>query len=441
MNKKAWMDCALAQGFESFEIYQSSDKSSEMTWYKGKMDTFVTSRVTGTALRGVYHGKMVNTATENPDDAEMETVISGMKEQAEAVTSDDAAIIREPMDVTVSECTKKWVKPSEEQAKQVLASLEKKILAYDERIKMVGTLAFDEESSVREIVNTKGIDLKDETVVQMITAEAAAANGDSVKNEYSVAIVEDLSTFDQDAFVKELCDTVLAKLDGEGLASGTYRVILNKDAMTALFTAFSGMFSGETISKGISPLTDSCGKKVFSDLISIVDDPKCTDAVSPVDFDDEGCACVRKDVVKNGVFTTILHSSQTAAKMNAESTGNGFKSGYSSSVGVRMMNCSIVPGSKSLEEMCEDMQEGVVITDLEGLHAGINTVTGDFSLQSSGYYVKNGKRDHSIALITVAGNFLDLLNHVTEVGNDLEWKYRRIAAPSIAFEGCALSGE
>ena len=41
MNKQAWMDCAKAQGFESFEIYQSSAKSTQMTWYKGDMDTFV----------------------------------------------------------------------------------------------------------------------------------------------------------------------------------------------------------------------------------------------------------------------------------------------------------------------------------------------------------------------------------------------------------------
>ena len=56
-------------------------------------------------------------------------------------------------------------------------------------------------------------------------------------------------------------------------------------------------------------------------------------------------------------------------------------------------------------------------------------------------YVKDGKRDHSIALITVAGNFLDMLNHVVEVGNDIEWKYKRVVTPSISFEGCAISGE
>lgn len=441
MNKQAWMECAKAQGFTAFEIYQSSVKSTEMTWYKGEMDTFVTSDVTGTALRGIYNERMVNMATENPDDSLMEETIANMKEQAMAVTSEDEAIIRKPMDVTKSCANKVFKKPTEEQAKELLASLEKKFLAYDKRIIMVTRLAFDEETSTRSIVNTNGIDLCAESTAQMVMVEVAAAEGDVIKNDYSVELVEDVAAFDQDAFVKKVSDNLLAKLDGVSLASGTYKTIFEKDAMTSLFTAFSEMFSGETISKGISPLKDSLNKKVFSDKISIVDDPQCKDALSAVDFDDEGCACTKKDVVKDGVFTTVLHNSRTAAKMHTESTGNGFKGGYASSVGVSMMNCCIMPGTKSLEDMCKDMGEGLVITDLEGLHAGLNTVTGDFSLQCAGYYVKDGKRDHSVSLITVAGNFIDMLNHVVEVGNDIEWKYKRIVTPSIAIEGCAISGE
>ena len=58
------------------------------------------------------------------------------------------------------------------------------------------------------------------------------------------------------------------------------------------------------------------------------------------------------------------------------------------------------------------MKDGLVITDLAGLHAGLNHVTTDFSLQCSGYLVKDGKRDRSVALITAAGNFLDLMKKV-----------------------------
>ena len=105
------------------------------------------------------------------------------------------------------------------------------------------------------------------------------------------------------------------------------------------------------------------------------------------------------------------------------------------------MNCYIQKGNVSLEEMMEHMQEGLVITSLQGLHAGIDFVRANFSLQCSGYLVKNGKKGRAVSMITVAGNYLELMNQIEEVGSDLEWEYHSIVAPSIRFTSCAISGE
>ena len=441
MNKQAWMDRATELGFDAFEIYRSTTEERQMTWFEGDLDTFVSSSVTGTALRGLIGTKMANLATEDLNDEEMDEILCGMKEMAETITSEDAGIIRRPMPIHVSEKTKHWKKTSEDKIKSVLASLEKKIKEYDPRIKNISDLVFVSQKEGREIVNTNGIDLKDTTEVQEIVCQAAASAGDVVKTNFISRIVEDLDAFDEDAFVKKLCDELLAKLDASSVPSGNYKVIMEKGALSSLFRAFSPIFSGENVSEGVSPLSNKVGEKVFSDLITIVDDPQCSEACSQLDFDDEGCACTRKEIISAGVLKTILHSSKSAAKMGCESTGNGFKTSYASSVGVRMMNCCIRPGEKNLAELCKDMGDGLVITDLEGLHAGVNTVTGDFSLQCSGYAVKNGVRDHSVELITIAGNFLDMLANVSAVGSDLEWDDNTIAAPSIAFESCSIAGE
>ncbi|MBQ1447383.1 MAG: TldD/PmbA family protein, partial [Solobacterium sp.] len=81
MNKQKWIHAAVQAGFESFEIYQQGKNERSWTWFEGKMDTFVTSRVLSTSLRGIYSGKMVNYATEDLSDDLMETIISSMKEQ------------------------------------------------------------------------------------------------------------------------------------------------------------------------------------------------------------------------------------------------------------------------------------------------------------------------------------------------------------------------
>ncbi|MBR6321650.1 MAG: hypothetical protein IKR59_02165 [Lachnospiraceae bacterium] len=173
----------------------------------------------------------------------------------------------------------------------------------------------------------------------------------------------------------------------------------------------------------------------------MIDDPRNTDALDIANYDDEGCPTFRKEVVKDGVFTTVLHSTKTAMAAGTKSTGNGFKGSYSAPVSVRPKNCMIVPGEKSLDELSAEMGEGLVITSLAGLHAGINFVTTDFSLQCSGYYVKDGKKDFGVTLVTVAGNFLDLMKKTEAVGNDLDWSYRSIACPSILFTEAAISGE
>ncbi|MBR2067115.1 MAG: TldD/PmbA family protein, partial [Solobacterium sp.] len=234
---------------------------------------------------------------------------------------------------------------------------------------------------------------------------------------------------------------VLGKLNAHSLASGTYPIILERRAMTALFSALADIFSGDLISKGISPLKDKLNEKIFSDLITIIDDPKNLDAVRVANYDDEGCPTRKKILVDKGEFKVILHNTKSAMRMNGESTGNGFKGSYASPVSISPMNCYIEAGEKSLEELCMEMQEGFVITSLAGLHAGIDFVTTNFSLQCAGYYVKEGKRDHSVTLVTVAANFLDLMNKVVSVGNDLEWKLNSVACPSIYFSSCAISGE
>ena len=441
MNKQQWITCALEQGFESFEIYQEETRERTVTWLNGKTNTFVTSNVTGTSLRGVINGKMTTFATENPDDQMMGSVINSMKNQAAVTGDEEPGIIRRPQESNVTAEPGTWVRPSVAEITELLSNTEKKILAYDPRIIMASWIGWSEETSVRTIVNSYGMQAEDRNTVQILMASAAAKEGNEVKNTYESQPVREIGTFDLDQFIAKVCDTALNKLNASSLPSNTYPVIFERGAMTSLFSAFSGMFSGEMISKGISPLNDKLGTKIFSEKITVIDDPGSQETVSMYRYDDEGCPTFRKTVVDQGVFRTILHNSASAAKMNAESTGNGFKASYASTVGVHPMNCCIQNGDQTLDELCSEMKNGFVITDLAGLHAGIDFVTTNFSLQCSGYWVKDGVRDHSVSLVTTAGNFLEMMKDVTAVGNDLDWGYRSTACPSIAFGGCAIAGE
>ena len=441
MNKQAWIDHALGRGFESFEIYQDVSSERTLTWYNHQMDTFVTSKVTGTALRGVYNGKLVNMATENDSDEMMESCIEAMKQQGEAVNSDDAGIIRKPLETEEVKTNRTTVRPSNEEIRKVLSALEEKILKYDPRVLQVTNLQYREAYGTRTITNSYGMNISDDSAMQALICGVAVGNEEEVKDDFNIEIVDDLKELDLDKIVSKVCDNALGKLNSTSLASGTYPVILQRKAMTSLFQAFSAIFSGDLIGKGISPLNDKIGTQIFSDLITVVDNPRNPDAVNLYNYDDEGCPTSEKVLVDKGVFKVMLHNSVSAARMNGESTGNGFKQGYNGVVSVAARNCCIVPGEKSLDELCADMKDGFVITDLAGLHAGINFVTTNFSVQCSGYWVKDGVRDHSVSLVTIAANYLEMMKDVTAVGSDLEWGYGSIACPSVAFRSCAIAGK
>ena len=57
------------------------------------------------------------------------------------------------------------------------------------------------------------------------------------------------------------------------------------------------------------------------------------------------------------------------------------------------------------------------------------------------YNVEDGKIVRPINLITVAGNFLDMMKEVEAVGSDLEDALSSASAPSILFNSLSISGE
>ena len=100
---------------------------------------------------------------------------------------------------------------------------------------------------------------------------------------------------------------------------------------------------------------------------------------------------------------------------------------------------SILKMAEKLWHMVKSLKEGVIITDVAGLHSGVNTVSGDFSVQSSGFYVKDGKIVHPVTLIVLSGNFYEMLKQVDKVGNDLRFDSSSIGSPSLKIKKMSIS--
>ena len=98
----------------------------------------------------------------------------------------------------------------------------------------------------------------------------------------------------------------------------------------------------------------------------------------------------------------------------------------------------------SFSELLKQAGTAVMITFMKGAHAGANAVTGDFSLESKGYLIENGKIVRPVEEITVAGNFYQMMKDIVAVADDLQVNIEDGAsccgAPSVLVRGLAIAG-
>ena len=224
----------------------------------------------------------------------------------------------------------------------------------------------------------------------------------------------------------------------EDLGISTYPVAIQIYAgdRNNLLTDIMGVFSAKNAQQGLSLLTGKEGEKIASDIVTLTDDPFLPGHQAA--FDGEGVATARKNVIENGVFKTLLYNLQTAKKAGRETTGNASRASYYAPVDIAPFNFYVQPGSATAEEIWKTAaSEGtaLLITELAGLHAGLNPITGDFSLMAGGYRLEDGKKTSWVNGITVSGNFYELLKKISAVGSDLKFGFpmgtTRIGSPSV----------
>lgn len=441
MNKQALIEKALASGIDTIEIYTQKSSKETIEIYDQKVDNFTIAQSGGIAIRGLYNGKLGNCFIEEDNDENFDLIINTIKSNATLIENDDIVKIYEGSKEYPTIESTKLIQTSTEEKINFLKEIETKLSKADKRIvQVMGTMIQTQQVEVN-ITNSLGMDItKNEEYCVFYSSVLASNNGDN-KSAYEIKVTHDISSINVDEYVETLKEKVVSKLNAKQVKSDKYKVIIKNDAMTSLLSALTGLFSGESVYKGISQLKDKMDTQIFDEKITILDNPLKKDGYASTPFDDEGVASKTKVIVDKGVLKMFLHNQKSAAMMNTESTGNGFKHGYSSSVGISPTNFYIEKGNVSFEELCKEMNHGLIIDELNGLHAGLNPISTEFSLQASGYVVENGEIIRPVNLITVAGNFLNMMKKIENLSNDTYDSLSGVSSPSILFDSLSISGE
>ncbi|MBR4538545.1 MAG: TldD/PmbA family protein [Clostridia bacterium] len=440
---QALLDEALKAGIEAAEIYLSSGDRFRAMCVKGEITNYTVNATRGLSLRGLYQGKMGYAATEAFDEAAISQLVEAVKESASLTEDEDVQEIY-PGDKEypkVDDYNPALDQVDESRKLTLIQDIEKKALALDERITALNYNMISTSSGETRIVNSYGLNLKHRDNMAVCYVSATAKEGDRVSTGAGFKVTRNFDELDADAIAKEAAEEALFMLKAAPVPSGAYRAIIEAKCMPDMLGAFAGVFSAESAQKGLSLLAGKEGEMIASEAVTLMDDPLLPGGLASQPFDAEGVATFTKAVIEKGRLTTLLHNLKTARKAGVKTTGNAAKSGYAGAVNVSPSNFFLAPGEKNLDALMADMGDGLVITEVSGLHAGANAISGDFSLIAQGYTVKDGKKDAPVEQITVAGNFYQLLKNIRAVGSDLLFPGSSIGSPSVDVGEISVAGK
>ena len=440
LNDKKFFELAKASGLESADITSNESSSLSVSIFHGEVDSLTNNSSFELVARGIYKGKMGSVSVDNVDKNSPQYLVDEIKRSALIIENDDPVFIYKGSEKYHKKNVSKNIDFSEniQEKVEILKEIEKKLLAFDKRINEVMSVGYESSSNIYKKVNSFGLKLSQKMNSYTYYVQVTAKEKDEVRTGFEVFASLDETEFNIDEFVRKAATNALEKLGSVQCPSKKYPVVLNPECVASLVSFLISSLDAEEVQKHTSLLEGKLNQQVLSKKLTVIENPLERNLFFRY-FDSEGVATSKKYLFKKGVVSTYLYTLQTAAKDKVLPTGNGYGTGKASAdVGY----VEVKGGKKSEEEMLSDIKEGVYLTELTGLHSGMNAQSGNFSLQCAGFMIRDGKKAEPLALITVADNLLNVFNNIKCVANNNKLViFNQMSCPSIYIKKMAISGK
>ena len=441
--KKTIEDEAKLQGLTEYEIYYMSSEELSVDTLNKEPNSFSAGVSGGICFRASYDGKMGYASTELMEEGEMKSLVSRAKANALATEKPDNVGIFKGSESYAELKNKEYTPATAAEFKKLCADFAEEIYNVSDKVTggaatYSGTMGFEIHLS-----NSHGLDLSTKCGTNFVQGMAVICDEGKYENDYAVKELSD--DLDLKALAKEIVDSAILKANAGLVETGKYNVVFDAKQMRTMLSVYSSTFSAKMAQMGMSLLAGKEGEKIASDIVTSTDDPMREGVSVQTNFDAEGVAAYRKNVVEGGVLKTLLHNRETAAVAGTESTGNASKGSYASPVAISPYAFCLEAGDKTHDELLALAGDGLYITELKGLHAGANAVTGDFSLESAGFRIKDGKICEAVKSFTIAGNFFELLKSIAAISNEVEVAvtggFTTFGAPEVLINGMSVAGK
>lgn len=217
--------------------------------------------------------------------------------------------------------------------------------------------------------------------------------------------------------------------------SGKYTLVVDSEVASKMVSPILAALNAFAIQQKNSFLTDSRGKRIFPEGLTILDIPRTPGQIGSKFFDSEGVATANHAIIENGVVREYFVNTYMSGKLGIPPTSEeAVRPKVLPYTAPGLGTGSQAAARDDIMALCGD---GILVTDFEGGNS--NPATGDFSYAIRGYRFRGGRIVHPVNEMLITGNFLSLWSRLLAAGDDARICREKLI-PTLAFAEVDFSG-
>jgi PmbA protein len=438
------VEAALSAGAGEAEAYASRDGGREVRVHGGEVESLTAATQSGIGIRAWIGHRVGYAFGTDLSEAGVAAIAARAAEAAAVADEDEFAAPPQP---AASEALPGLSDPtvagfSAEQVAELALTVERTALAADSRIAGVEQAVYADSAELVAIASSAGVAGEYETSSCFAYLQALAEGDGGRETGLGFGLARGPAGLDAEAIGAEGAERALAMIGATKPASRSCPVVFDPTVAASFAGLIGAALGANAVQRGRSPFAGRLGEELASEALALYDDGRDPEGAASAPFDGEGVPRRRAALIEGGRLRAYLYDTYTANREGGASTGSASRHGYRSLPSVSASNLVVAPGTLSLQGLLAEAGDGVLVTDVAGLHSGVNPVTGVFSVGASGRAIRDGALAEPVREFTIAGDLVSMLSSVRAAGAEARWVPfgGSVSTPPLLIAAMSISG-
>jgi PmbA protein len=417
------VEAAQGAGAEAAEAYASHERNREVRAHGGEVESLTAAAQSGVGVRAWIGARAGYAYGTDLSAAGVEEIAARAVAAARAADEDEFATPPEPAAVKAlagisDPGLESW---TADRTAELALAVERAALDADARVVGVETAVYADAAEQVAIASSAGVAGEYEASSCFAYLQALAEGEGARETGLGFGLGRGPADLDPEAIGREGGERAAAMIGAVKPQSRACPVVLDPTVAASFAGLVGGVLTAASVQRGRSPFADRLGEELAAPAFALHDDGRDPEGAESAPFDGEGVPRRRTALIEGGRLQAYLYDTYTARREGGASTGNASRHGYRSLPSVSPSNLVVAAGESSFEQLLGAAEDGVFITDVAGLHSGVNPVTGVFSVGASGRAIRGGALAEPVREFTIAGDLIALLGSVRAAGAEPRW--------------------